>query len=655
MSTEKTQLQDEVAHESRDGSGNGNDPPTGESPSSQPRSDAAPTQAPEASPASETPPAPAPDEQPATTPSSEAAASAMPAGQAPGETPAPPESSPSETPAPAASSPPAETPAPAETSAAEFSPSAPASATASASPATGTDSGETPPTGESARKRKLRLNPTFPSTQAKPVPNLASPAGTGPTGSAPAAKPVELPASDDAEVEAGVAQAVAGTAPTQDVEAPSADKPPVEIPEQEAIDASIEAAIEAALAGQGEDPAAPAPAVAGEETESVTETPDIDTLQPGQKLKGTVQSVHGDGVFLDFGLRLSGIVPFRQFGEKHRPKEGDAVEVVFERIDESEGLIVTNLPRGTTQVRGGNWDSVAPDQVVECVVNKTNKGGLEVSVGSLRGFIPASQVDLGFVENLDTYVGQKFRAQIIEVKPQKKRLVLSRRKLLVEERKEAKAELMEELKPDQIRTGRVKTIKEYGAFVDLGGTDGFLPIAQMSWVRIDHPNEVIREGQEIEVKILSIDREKDRISLGMRQLTPNPWRLAEDKYEKGSTVTGRVTRTEPFGAFVELEPGVEGLVHISELDHRRVKRVTEVLNVDDMVEVQVLEVDPAKKRISLSVKALKAQPEPVERPKDEDLAPGGGARYERKRKEKLKGGIGGPTQGGLFGNPRDFS
>lgn len=625
MSTEKTQLQDEVTPESRDQSGNGNDPPTGESPSSQPRSDAAPTQASEVSPASDTPPAPAHDEQPETTPSSGGGTSAVPTGQTPAET-----LSPGEFPAP---------------------PEAPAPAAASETPTASADCGTAPPTEESARKKKLRLNPTFPSSQAKPVPNVATPSGSGP---APAAKPVELPAADDAEVAADVAKAVTGTGGSQDVETSPADKRPVEVPQQEAIDASIEAAIEAALAGEGASPGTPAPPSADQETEAAAETPDIDNLQPGQKLKGTVQSVHGDGVFLDFGLRLSGIVPFRQFGEKNRPKEGDAVEVLFERIDEPEGLIVTNLPRGTTQVRGGNWDSVAPDQVVECVVNKTNKGGLEVSVGSLRGFIPASQADLGFVENLDTFVGQKFRAQIIEVKPQKKRLVLSRRKLLVEERKVAKAELMEELKPDQIRTGRVKTIKEYGAFVDLGGTDGFLPIAQMSWVRIDHPSEVIREGQEIEVKILSIDREKDRISLGMRQLTPNPWRLAEDKYEKGSTVTGRVTRTEPFGAFIELEPGIEGLVHISELDHRRVKRVTEVLNADDMVEVQVLEVDPAKKRISLSVKALKTQPEPVEKPKDEDLAPGGGVKYERKSKEKLKGGIGGPTQGGLFGNPRDF-
>lgn len=502
---------------------------------------------------------------------------------------------------------------------------------------------------EAASKRKVKLRPTLTAEDARPVPTIQG----GPV--IPAAPgPVEMPAKDDADVEKEIAKAVSGLATTEgSSDTPAGEEPgTVAVPKAESIDASIEAAIEAAMAEQDKPPATTEAGAA--DGAPAADTKDLDQLQQGQKLQGTVQSVHGDSVFLDFGMRLSGVVPFRQFNQKNPPKEGDTIDVNFDRIDETEGLILTNLPRGTSVVQGGDWDSVAPDQIVECMVTKTNKGGLEVSVGSLRGFIPASQVELGFVEDLAVFVGQKIRAQIIEVKPAKKRLVLSRRKILAEERKAAKEELLSELKPDQIRTGCVKTIKDYGAFVDLGGTDGFLPIAQMSWIRIGHPSELISEGQEIEVKILSIDREKDRISLGMRQLTPNPWRQAEAKYEKGSTVTGRVTKTEAFGAFVELEPGIEGLVHISELDHRRVKRVTEVLNVEDMIEVQVLDIDPAKKRISLSVKALKAKPEPIEKPKDEDLAPGQGEKYERKRNQPLKGGIGGPSKGGLFGNPRDF-
>jgi len=262
---------------------------------------------------------------------------------------------------------------------------------------------------------------------------------------------------------------------------------------------------------------------------------------------------------------------------------------------------------------------------------------------------------MGYVANLDSYVGQKFRAQVTEVKPARRRLILSRRVLIADEREVAEKEAMQNLAPGQTLPGRVKTIKDYGAFVDLGGVDGFLHIGQMSWVRINHPSEILKEGQQVEVQVLSVDKDTKKISLGMRQLSSNPWQLAADKYAKGTNVTGKVTRVEPFGAFIELEPGVEGLVHISELDHKRIKRVTEVLDVGQMVEVQCLEVDPGRKRISLSVKALRAKPEAPPKPQDEDLAPGKGEVYQRKTKGPLKGGMGGANAGGLFGNPKDYS
>ncbi|MCA8996303.1 MAG: S1 RNA-binding domain-containing protein, partial [Planctomycetaceae bacterium] len=492
-------------------------------------------------------------------------------------------------------------------------------------------------------KKKIQLNPTVSDDKARPVPTHGSSENyiPEPTG------PVAIPKKSDDDIEAEIAKAVSGIKPEEMESAPVEDKEAIAVPLAESLDATIEAAIEAAI-GAGD------LAGTGDQTDESTSN-DPDSLRQGQKLTGTVQSVHGDNIFLDFGMRLSGVVPARQFDTKNLPKEGDTLEVVFDRVDEEESLILTNRPRGTAKIQGGDYSQVTMGDVVECMVTKTNKGGLEVTVSSLRAFMPASQVDLGYIEDLETFVGQKLRAKITEVKPAKRKLVLSRRALLLEERAIAKKELMEELKPDQVRTGRVKTIKEYGAFIDLGGVDGFLPISQMSWVRIESPNELLSQGQEVEVKVLSIDREKDRISLGMRQLAPNPWKLAESKYAQGSTVTGRVTKVEPFGAFVELEPGIEGLVHISELDHRRVKRVTEVLNVGDMADVQILEVDPAKKRVSLSVKALKAKPEPEEPPKDEDLAPGKGQAYQRKQSGPLKGGIGGPSKGGLFGNPNDFS
>jgi len=509
--------------------------------------------------------------------------------------------------------------------------SLPADVPVTEAPAVAAESGAETAAQEEEPKRKLQLRPITIDEDVKAVPSLGESAQ-------PAAAQVEQAAGTDSPA-----------AETPKAERPLPPPPPreaVPLPASEDLDAAIAADIEAAMAVDKTEtvpvPASPAEAVT------------LESLQGGHRLKGVVQAITGDSVFLDVNLRMTAVVPFRQFDAKKPPQIGDEVEVAFDKVDEAEGLIITNLPRGTTVVKGGDWSAVAPDQVVECVVTKTNKGGLEATVGSLRGFLPASQVELGYVADLEQYVGQKLRVRITEVNPAKKKLVLSRRVLLAEEREVAKVALLEEIKPDQTRTGRVKSIKEYGAFVDLGGMDGFLPIAQLSWVRIGHPSEVLQEGQEIEVKILSVDKEKNRISLGMRQLAPNPWRSADAKYAKGSSVTGRVTRVETFGAFVELEPGVEGLVHISELEHRRVKRVEEVLNVGDMVEVQIVEVDPKKKRISLSAKALKAKPEPVAQPKDEDQAPGKGEAYQRKRKDGLKGGTGSNTSGGLFGNPTDY-
>ncbi|MEZ5940349.1 MAG: S1 RNA-binding domain-containing protein [Planctomycetaceae bacterium] len=493
----------------------------------------------------------------------------------------------------------------------------------------------------SPARPRVQLNPTQPG-QALPIPSIGEgkPAVPMPTAA------VEVPAATDDEIDAEIAKAVGtpspGTEKPQTPDTPVAGQAPIDVPAAEDLDDSMQAMLDAALSGKSVDGEAIAAPVAQS----------TDEIHPGLKLNGTVQAVNEENVLLDFGLRLSGCVPARQFNQK-LPEVGATIEVVVDKIDDKEGLIMANLPRGTSRVQG-DWDSVQVDQVVECMVTKTNKGGLDVTVGSLRAFLPASQVELGFVADLEPFVGQKIKVVITEVKPKRRRLVVSRRKLLLEEREESRRELMQELKVDDVRTGRVKTIKDFGAFVDLGGTDGFLPVSQMSWSRIGHPSEVLKEGDEVEVKVLSIDTEKQRISLGMRQLAPNPWKLAEGKYPKGSKVRGRVTRTEAFGAFVELEPGVEGLIHISELDHRRVKRVTEVVNVGDTPEVQVLEVDPGKKRISLSLKAMSAAPEPVAPPADEDLAPGQGQAYQRKHRGKLKGGTGSKGGSGLFGDPRDF-
>ncbi|MEZ6053504.1 MAG: S1 RNA-binding domain-containing protein [Planctomycetaceae bacterium] len=372
-----------------------------------------------------------------------------------------------------------------------------------------------------------------------------------------------------------------------------------------------------------------------------------ENIKQGTRLTGTVQSIHGDDMLIDFGLRYSGVLSRRQFGLRKQPMQGEPIEVIVNRIDESEGLMHVNLPTAGAKVRGG-WEEISVDQVVECVVNQTNKGGLEVSVGSLRGFMPASQVELGYVSDLNVYVGQKFQAHVTEVNPKRRKLVLSRRKLLEESREQTEKDVFGKIAPGQTYEGRVKTLKDYGAFIDIGGVDGLLHVGQIGWSRINHPSEVLSEGQMIEVKVLSVDQEKKKIGLGMRQMTQNPWRTAEEKYAPNSVVSGKVTRIEGFGAFVELEPGIEGLVHISELDHKRVKTVHEVLRVGQAVDVQVIEVNPSKKRISLSLKALK------EKPEDDSSIAEDVPVVQHISPESLKGGIGEPTGGKLFGDPSKF-
>jgi ribosomal protein S1 len=429
----------------------------------------------------------------------------------------------------------------------------------------------------------------------------------------------------------------------------------VELPSRnESLDADLEAELEAAMSAS-EPPASvvveqPAPTAEGSEPPATASaaamTPDME-VKPGAKLTGTVASIHGDDMFLDFGLRMPGVLSRRQFGLRKQPMQGETLDVVVGRVDENEGLLHVNLPTGTSRVRG-EWDALSVDQNVECMVTGTNKGGLEVSIGALRGFMPASQVELGFVPDLNVYIGQRLKARITEVNPKRRKLVLSRRSLLEVEREHSQQELFEKIEPGQQFTGRVRTLKDYGAFVDIGGADGLLHVAQISWSRINHPSEVLQEGEEIQVQVLSVDKDKKKISLGMRQLTQNPWKAAESKFAQGSQVKGKVTRIENFGAFVELGEGVEGLLHISELDHKRVNKVGEVVRIGQEVEVQVLEVDQKRKRVSLSLKALKEKPEdPREKAESEPIK-------RQRNVDTLVGGIGEPTGGQLFGDPSKF-
>jgi ribosomal protein S1 len=349
--------------------------------------------------------------------------------------------------------------------------------------------------------------------------------------------------------------------------------------------------------------------------------------------KARVMAVHGSDVFLDVpGGRSQGVLPLTQFPEGP-PALGSEVDVHIEGYDAPNGLLI--LSRQGAAVHA-DWSSVAPGMIVEARVTATNKGGLEVNVNGIRGFMPISQIDLYRVEDTEQYVNQRLRCIVSEVDPEERNLVVSRRDLLEKEREEARAKLWEELAEGQIREGTVRSIRDFGAFVDLGGVDGLLHISEMSWSRVQDASQVVQPGQTVKVVVLKVDRERRKISLGLRQLTPSPWDSVDATYAQGSVVTGKVTRLMEFGAFVELEPGVEGLIHISELAPQRVRRVADVVQVGQEVRVMVLSVDRNQRRISLSLKAAMPEEaeEPVEEEEEIEVKP------PRPRTTPLRGGLG---------------
>ena len=324
---------------------------------------------------------------------------------------------------------------------------------------------------------------------------------------------------------------------------------------------------------------------------------------PG-RLLGKVLSIHGPDVFVDVpGGRSQGVLSLTQFPDGP-PEPGTEVEVSIEGYDRANGLVLLSRKGAAQSV---DWSSVANGMIVDALVTATNKGGLEVQVNGIRGFLPISQIDLFRVENAEQYINQRLRCEVVEVDPRERNLVLSRRILLEREREENREKLWKELAEGQVRSGVVRSVKDFGAFVDLGGVDGLLHVSEMSWARVKDAAEVVQPGQTLKVIVLKIDHERRKLSLGLKQLTASPWDDVQTKYIPGHRVKGKVTRIMDFGAFVELEPAVEGLIHVSELSPQRVRRVTDVVKPDQEVEVLVLSVDSAQRRISLSLKAALAQ------------------------------------------------
>jgi ribosomal protein S1 len=371
-------------------------------------------------------------------------------------------------------------------------------------------------------------------------------------------------------------------------------------------------------------------------------------LAPETRVTAKVAKIHREDVFVDLPNRNQGIVPLRQFEEP--PTVGDDLELVASQFNAEEGLY--ELSRPTAAVNVGNWEDVREGQIVEVTVTGSNKGGLECQIAGLRGFIPLGQLSIYRVEHPEEYVGQRLACVVTEANRDRRNLVLSHRAVMERERQEQREKLIEELAVGQLREGIVRSMKDFGAFVDLGGIDGLVHVSQLSWDRVNHPSEVLEVGQKIKVRVEKFDKETGKVSLSYREVGENPWEKAPSKYYVGARVKGTVSRLMEFGAFVKLEPGVEGLIHISELAHNRIWRPSDAVSEGQEVKVKVLSVDVERQRISLSLKALADRPKKPGEDKvaDEDVPlPADAPKAPRKRAEQLKGGTGGPSGGDKFG------
>ena len=329
-----------------------------------------------------------------------------------------------------------------------------------------------------------------------------------------------------------------------------------------------------------------------------------DSLAVESRCRATVVKVHRDLVFCSLNGPYEGVASVKQFAEA--PAPGTQLDVVVSGYSAEEGLYELTVPGAAVDV--GDWSDLVEGLVVEARITGHNKGGLECEVNHIRGFIPASQVSLYRIEDLSQFVEQRLPCVVAEADPQRRNLVLSHRAVLEREKEAAREKLLAELEVGQVREGIVSNVRDFGAFVDLGGVDGLVHVSQLSWDRVGHPSEVLEVGQQIQVKIDKLDKDAGKISLSYRELLENPWTDVETKFSTGSIVSGIVSKIMDFGAFVRLAAGVEGLIHVSELAHQHVARVAQIVSEGQEVQVKVLSVDAENQRISLSLKAVQAPP-----------------------------------------------
>ena len=329
----------------------------------------------------------------------------------------------------------------------------------------------------------------------------------------------------------------------------------------------------------------------------------------GQIVKGIIIEVRPKEVLVDIGYKSEGAVPANEIDDMATVKVGDEIDVLIEKLENKDGMVVLSKEKAEFKK---NWDNILTicneGGTINGKVKAVVKGGLLVNIG-VEAFLPASQIDITPPKNLNVYVGNTYEFKVVKINQERQNIVLSRRELIEQERNEKRSKLLTEMMPGDIRKGTVKNITDFGAFIDLNGLDGLLHITDMSWGRIGHPSEILKVGQDLDVVVLDVNREKERVSLGLKQKLANPWDQIEAKYPIGAKVKGKVVNLVPYGAFVEIEPGVEGLVHVTELSWtKRIAKPSDVLKAEQEIEAVVLGINREEQKISLGVRQLETNP-----------------------------------------------
>ncbi|EMT53619.1 30S ribosomal protein S1 [Brevibacillus borstelensis] len=384
--------------------------------------------------------------------------------------------------------------------------------------------------------------------------------------------------------------------------------------------------------------------------ESNVSLTDATVISVGDVVKATVTKVEEKQALVDVGYKYDGLIPISELSPLHVEKVSDVVSVgdtfdvkVIKLNDEKEELVVSKKAVAMETSWSDLEQKMASGEVIEAVVKEIVKGGLVVDVG-VRGFIPASMVERHFVEDFSEYKGKNLRLKVVEMDKEKNKVILSHKAVLEDEAKQQKSAVLDQLQPGQVLEGTVQRMTDFGVFVDIGGVDGLVHVSELAWNRVDKPSDVVKEGDKVKVKVLKVDKENERISLSIKETQPGPWAEAAEKFKAGDVVSGTVKRLVSFGAFVEVAPGIEGLVHISQIANRRVATPGEVLKEGQEVQVKILDVVPKEQRISLSIRAVEEdRVEQAERASKREQQ-----QFQQENNQPL-----GVTLGELFGDLKD--